>query len=188
MAQEPSVNEASSPVDLRGARHTAYVMGGLAAVLWAVMGPDNPLVGAAVTFGTANLGLAVVPLALRLPEGSYRVPPGERFLHLALGVPAFGWLLDKSGWNRKVALPMRNLKVGKASLQRLLVNIHAAEGAHAIAFLPHVALALLAYATGHVPGALWILMPGVILHLYPVLLQRWMTLRVAPLVRRSSAD
>ena len=172
----------------REAGGVTLLMGGLAAMLWLVFGPDNPLVALLVTFCTANLGLAVIPLALRIPERWYAVPPAERFLHLALGVPLFGWLLDRSGWNRTVALPMRNLKITRFSLSRLLLTIHGAEGAHAIAFVPHVALALLAYTTDHRWGALWILLPGILLHLYPVLLQRWMTLRVAPLLRRSDAS
>lgn len=136
---------------------------------------------------TANLGVAAIPIALRVPERWYRVPRGERFLHLLLGVPAFAWLLDRSGWNRNVALPMRQYKITKAGLPLLLENIHAAEGAHAIAFIPHLALTLFALATGHAWGALWLLVPGVVLHLYPALLQRWMTLRVAPLLRRPTS-
>jgi hypothetical protein len=162
-----------------------WAMAGLVIVLWFGPGPDSPLYGLVVTGWTLNLGLVVAPLALRLPERWFRVPARERVLHRTLGVAAFGWLLDNSGWNRTVALPMRQLKITRANLPRLLVNIHAAEGVHAIAFVPHVVLAALALATGHRPGALWILLPGIVVHLYPVLLQRWMTLRVVPLLRRA---
>jgi hypothetical protein len=179
-----SVGERKQP-DPREAQGITLLTGAMAVALWVVLGGGNPLVALMVTLCTANLGVAVIPLALRIPARWYRVAEGERWLHLALGVPAFGWLLDRSGWNRKVALPMRRLTISKANLPRLLVNIHAAEGAHAIAFVPHVVLAGLAYATGHAWGVLWILLPGMVLHLYPVMLQRWMTLRVAPLVRRS---
>ena len=188
MTTEPASTREPKPVDIGGARNTAILMGALAALSWPFFGADNPIVALLVTFCTANLGIAAIPLALRIPARWYRVRPGERILHWLLGVPVFGWLLDKSGWNRSVALPMRNLKVERASLPRLLTNINAAEGAHALAFIPHLALALLAFLTGHSQGALWILLPGIVLHLYPVLLQRWMTLRVAPLVRRSGAD
>lgn len=187
VAAEPGPTRQPEPIDPRAAGRTALGMGGLAALLWFFMGPDNPLVSPVVLFGTANLGLAAIPWALRVPRRWYHVPRGERLLHLLLGVPVFGWLLDVSGWNRKFALPMRQLKITRAALPRLLVNIHAAEGAHAIGFVPHVALAGLALATGHAPGALWILLPGIVLHFYPVLLQRWMTLRVAPLLCRARA-
>lgn len=72
-------------------------------------------------------------------------------------------------------------------MPRLLMNIQATEGAHAIAFVPHLILAALALWTGHEWGALWMLLPGLVIHLYPVLLQRRMTLRVAPLIRRFAA-
>lgn len=179
------MDSANKPVDVVAARRTALGMGGLALLLWLVMGPDNPIVALLVTFTTANLGLAVIPIARRIPARCYHVPSAERLLHVVLGVPVFGWLLDKTGWNRVVALPLRQQKVSKAGLQRLVEHIHATEGAHAIAFIPHAVLTAVLLATGHQSGALWILVPGVILHLYPVLLQRWMTLRVEPLLRRS---
>jgi hypothetical protein len=187
VAAEPSSNNHEKPVDVLAARRTTLAMGSLAVLLWFVLGPDNPFVPLTVTFCTANLGLAAIPLALRIPARWYYVPRGERLLHLLLGVPAFGWLLDRSGWNRTVALPMRQLKVAKGSLPRLLKNIHASEGAHAIAFIPHAALALLALATGHTWGALWLLLPGIVVHINPVLLQRWKKLRVAPLLRRPTS-
>jgi hypothetical protein len=181
---DASPEDGAKPVDLRGARNTAISMAVAALVVWAIMGPDNPFLGMTVTLCTANLGLAVIPLAVRIPARWYHVPRAERWLHYLLAVPAFGWLLDRSGWNRKVALPMRQLRISRTSLPRLLEYIHAAEGAHAIAFLPHAALTALLFATGHEAGAWWILVPGIVLHFYPVLLQRWMTLRVAPMVRR----
>ena len=184
MAREQSPEDGAKPVDVRGARNTALFMGFLAALAWPIFGPDNPLFALMVTFCTANLGLAVVPLAQKIPARWYRVPSGERWVHIALGVPGFGWLLDKTGWNRTVALPLRQLRVSRASLPRLLEYIHAAEGAHAIAFVPHLVLAALLFATGHRTGALCILVPGIVMHLYAALLQRWMTLRVAPMVRR----
>ena len=153
-----------------------------AVYLWFDMGPDDPMVAVVVTGWTLNLGLVVIPLALGLPQRWFRVPAGEHILHRLLGVPAFGWLLDYSGWNRRVALPSRNCKVTRANLPRLHLTMRAAAGAHAIAFVPHLALAALALATGHATGALWILLSGVAVHLYPVLLQRSMLLRLQPLL------
>ena len=43
-------------------------------------------------------------------------------------------------------------------------------------------LAAVALFTGHQRGALWILLPGVVVHLYPVLLQRSLMLRLQPLL------
>jgi len=110
MASEPPSNSGEETVDFLAARRTALAMGGLAALLWLLLGPDNPLVALMVTLCTANVGLAAIPLALRIPGRWYHVPRSERLLHMLLGVPAFGWMLERSGWNRIVALPMRNKK------------------------------------------------------------------------------
>lgn len=165
-----------------------WTVAAIAAVLWFVLGPDDPTVAIIVSGWTLNLGVVVIPLALRLPHRWFRVPSGERVLHRLLGVAAFGGLLDRSGWNRRVAIPSRNCKVARANLPRLHLCMRAAAGAHAIAFVPHVALAALALATGHATGALWLLLLGIALHLYPVLLQRAMLLRVQPLLDASEVQ
>jgi hypothetical protein len=48
-------------------------------------------------------------------------------------------------------------------------------------------LAAVALFTGHPWGALLILLPGVVLHLYPVLLQRSIMLRLQPLLDKSGS-
>ena len=57
-------------------------------------------------------------------------------------------------------------------------------GIHALSFVVHLPLAAFALGTGHLWGALWLLLPAVLLHLYPVLLQRTMVLRLRPLLER----
>lgn len=161
---------------------------GLVIFLWFELGPDNLFYALLVASWTANLGLVVIPLALRLPARWFRVPSGEHMLHRMMGVGAFGWLLDRSGWNGRVALPARGVNVTRASLPRLQLCMRAAAGAHGIAFVPHILLAALALLTGHPWGALWIVLPGVVVHLYPVLLQRANLLRLQPLLGKASAS
>ena len=53
-------------------------------------------------------------------------------------------------------------------------------------FAVHTLLAAVVLFTGHPWGAaLWILLPGVVVHLYPVLLQRSIMLRLQPLLDKS---
>jgi len=59
--------------------------------------------------------------------------------------------------------------------------------AHAACFAIHAVLAGAALLTGHPRGALWILLPGVVMHLYPVLLQRSILLRLQPLLYRADS-
>jgi hypothetical protein len=57
--------------------------------------------------------------------------------------------------------------------------------AHGICFAMHVLLAVLALFSKHPwSGALWVLLPGLVVHLYPVLLQRSTMLRLQPLLQK----
>jgi len=122
---------------------------------------------------TFALGPGVaVPVMRRLPRHWFRVPAGERVLHRMLGVGIFGWLLERSGWNRHVADPMRGFDGTRAGLPSLELSVRGGAAAHGTCFAIHIRLAAVALFTGPPWGALWMLLPGVVVHLYPVLLQR----------------
>jgi hypothetical protein len=164
-------------------------MAGVLIFCWSVPGPDHPAYGLLVVGWTLNLGPVVAgPVMLRLPARWFCVPAGERVLHRMLGVGVFGWLLDRSGWNRHVALPMRGFKGTRAALPSLELSVRASASAHGACFAVHVLLAALALATGHPWGALWLLLPGVPIHLYPVLLQRSVMLRLQPLLDKCGSS
>lgn len=153
-------------------------------VVWFARGPDHPLVALFTAVCTFALTLGVaVPVVRRVPVRWYRVPAGEGALHRMLGVEFFGRLLERSGWNRNNAYLPTSL-----TRTRLPLRADAARGgiaAHGFCFAIHVLLSAAALFTGHVRGAVWILLPGVFLHLYPVLLQRAVMLRLQPLLERS---
>jgi hypothetical protein len=164
-------------------------MAGVLIFLWFDddVGPDHPVYALILTTWTFLLGPGVaIPVILRLPRHWFRVPAGERVLHRALGVGIFGWLLDRSGYNRRFVYPMWEFPNTRAGL---LFRAQAARGgasAHGACFAIHILLAAVALFTGHSWGALWILLPGVVVHLYPVLLQRSIMLRLQPLLDRLS--
>ena len=168
-------------------------------VFWFVLGPASKVAGAttpwyavSVALGTCGLVLAVPAPALmrRMPRQWFRVPPGERVLHRIVGVGVFGWLLDVSGWNRRVLEPLRGFSGKRAGLPSLEQSVRAAAVSHGICFAIHVLLAALALFSRHPwSAALWMLLPGVVVHLYPVLLQRSIMLRLQPLLDKTgSAD
>jgi hypothetical protein len=138
---------------------------------------------------TFALGPAVAaPVVRRGPPQWFRVPPGERVFHRILGVEIFAWVLDVSGWNRVVAGPMRGFSGRSADLPSLEQSLRANASAHGTCFVIHVLLAVLALFSRHPwNGALWMLLPGVVVHLYPVLLQRSLMLRLRPLLNKTSA-
>jgi hypothetical protein len=104
-----------------------------------------------------------------------------------LGVGTFGWLLERSGWNRRLAEPMRGFDGSRAGLRSLERSVQGAASAHGTCFAIHALLAAVALFTGHRWGALWMLLPGVVPHLYPVLLQRAIMLRLQPLLDKSGS-
>jgi len=156
--------------------------------LWFVYGPSNPWYAVTVAWGTCSLEPVVfAPVMRRVPRQWYRVPTGERVLHRIVGVGIFGWLLDVSGWNRLIR-PMRGFSGKKAGLLSLEQHARTGAIAHGICFAIHVLLAVLALFTRHPwSGALWMLLPGVVVHLYPVLLQRPMMLRLQPLLDKTGS-
>ena len=158
-------------------------------VFWFVAGPGNPWYAVMVLWGTCGL-VAAVPAAVmrRVPRQWFRVPAGERVLHRIAGVGVFGWLLDVSGWNRRVPEPLRGFSGKRAGLASLEQSVRAGAIAHGICFAIHVILAVLALFSRHPwSGALWMLLPGVVVHLYPVLLQRSIMLRLQPLLDKTGS-
>jgi len=142
-----------------------------------------------VVWGTMSIVRAVPAPAIvrRLPRQWFRVPQSERFLHRLLGVRVFGWLLDVSGWNRRVLEPLRGFSGRRAGLLSLEQGVRASVVAHGICFAIHILLAVVALFSRYPwSGALWVLLPGVVVHLYPVLLQRSTMLRLQPLLRKIS--
>jgi hypothetical protein len=158
-------------------------------VFWFVLGPSNPWYAVGVVGITFALGPVVAGRVQgRVPRQWFRVPPGERMLHRIIGVGLFGWLLDVSGWNRVVVRPMRGFSGKKADLIALDQSLRFNVSAHGTCLAIHVLLAILALLSRHPwSGALWMLLPGVVVHLYPVLLQRSIMLRLQPLLDETAA-
>ena len=162
--------------------------GGMLVLLWFALGPSHPYYALLVVGWTWLLGPGVArPVMRRLPRRWFRVPAGERVLHRVLGVGIFGWLLERSGWNRLLAEPMRGFDGSRAGLLSLERSVRGAASAHGTSFAVHILLAAVALFTGHPWGALLIVLPGVVLHLYPVLLQRSIMLRLQPLLDKSGS-
>jgi hypothetical protein len=161
---------------------------GMLVVLWFALGPSHPYYALLVIAWTWLLGPGVAgPVMRLLPRRWFRVPAGERVLHHMLGVGIFGRLLDRSGWNRRFAEPMRGFDGSRAGLLSLERSVRGAACAHGTCFGIHVLLTAVALFTGHRAAALWMLLPAVIPHLYPVLLQRAIMLRLQPLLDKSTS-
>jgi len=161
-------------------------------VFWFVLGPASKVAEATIPWYAVSVGLAtcaMVPALLApaivrgVPLKWFRVHAGERVLYRMLGVGVFGWLLDISGWNRRVLEPLRGFTGKRAGLLALEQSLRAAAVSHGIGFAVQVLLSIFALLTRlRWSAALWMLLPGVVLHLYPVLLQRSIMLRLQSLL------
>ena len=170
---------------------------GYITVFWFIIGPASKVAGAttpwyAVSVAWATSALVVVvpvhDLIRQLPRQWFRVPTSERIIHRVLGVGVFGRLLDVLGWNRRVLKPMRGFSGKKSGLQRLEQGVQASAVSHGICLGIHMVLAVLALFSRHPwKSALWMLLPGVPIHLYPVLLQRSIMLRLQPLLDKTGS-
>jgi hypothetical protein len=157
--------------------------------LWSILGPSSPFYAVTLLWFTCSLVAAVPESVMRLvPNQWLRVPAGERVLHRILGVGIFGWLLDVSGWNRNVPEPIRAFSGKRAGLAALEQWARVGAISHGICFAIHALLAVLALFTRHpLSGALGMLLPGVVVHLYPVLVQRALLLRLQPLLDKTGS-
>jgi hypothetical protein len=118
-----------------------------------------------------------------------RVPAGERVIHRVLGVCVFGRVLDGSGWNRRVLKPLRGFSGKKTGLLHLEKGVQTSAVSHGICFGIHVVLAVVGLFSRHPwRGAIWMLLPAVPIHLYPVLLQRSIMLRLQPLLDKTGSS
>ncbi len=164
-------------------------------VLWFILGPASkvaeattPWYAVSVACGTCGLVIAVPAPAIArcLPPRWFRVPARERLLHRLLGVDVFNGFLNISGWNSNVLEPLRGFSGKRAGLPSLEQSLRAAAVSHGICFTIHILLAVLALFTRHPwSAALWMLFPGVVIHVYPVLLQRSIMLRLQPLLDKT---
>jgi hypothetical protein len=154
-------------------------------VVWLKYGPGNPLVALiAVAWTFALTPGLVAPVIRLLPPRCCQVRASERVLHHILGVEIFGRLLERSGWNRRNIYPTWGGSITRARLSFRALAARGGGGAHGACFAIHMLLAAAALLTRHRWGAFGILLPGVVVHLYPALLQRAIMLRLQPLLDR----
>lgn len=179
--------------DERAARLRYWIVtiafAGLVGFLWFLdeVGPGHPAFALLLTAWTHLLTPvlavpAVVFMTRHVPARWFRVPVRERLLHRAVGVGVFGWILERSGYNRQVVDPLRRFRGTRSGLRSLESSAQGGAIAHGTAFSIHLSFAVGAFLGGYRMGALWILLPGVVFHLYPVLLQRSIMLRIQPLL------
>lgn len=139
--------------------------------LWSSIGPEH----GAFPFCVALMSLAFpvfigAELAKRIPADAFRISAQISSLFHALGVKVFDRILTVIRWNALV-LNMRKPVTKPSDLPSLAFNLRSAAAGHGCGLLVHVVIAVIALSAGYMEASLWILLPSVPLHAYPVMLQ-----------------
>ena len=110
------------------------VLGGTLIICWFDddVGPGHPVFATLLAGWTLMLGSGLVAPAIRfLSPRWWHVPERERALHAILGVSVFGWLLDRSGWNRHAVYPAWGFStITRTRLSLRALAARAGGGAH----------------------------------------------------------
>src|SRR5262245_36375499 len=137
------------------------VCAGALVLVWFDWNPDHPIYGLLVAVWTSCLGPGMaIPVMLRIPPRWFRVHAGERVFHRVLGVGVFGWLLARSGYNRRFVHAQWGFAIDRAGLPFRAQAARGGASAHGASFVIHLVLAGVALFAGYRWGAFWILVPG----------------------------
>ncbi|WP_104053990.1 MULTISPECIES: hypothetical protein [unclassified Arthrobacter] len=150
---------------------------GLAVAGWFAIGPDHLVYAFVVQGALLFMALLTGPVLVDVARQRYRVRPFEPRIYTLLGAEAFRRLLGVVGWNR-IIMQMRRTEQGASGTARFLRGTEQSETGHILGFSATAVLAIMAVATSHPGGAAQILLIGVILHLYPVMIQRITRFRI----------
>ncbi|WP_091105929.1 hypothetical protein [Micromonospora citrea] len=112
-----------------------------------------------------------------LSGGHWRVRPWEPALYRRLGVWWYARLLRRLGWER-VVRDQRSFDGGRSGLAALARDTRRSEFAHQMLAFLGLGLAGAALLLGARGAAGWLAVLTVLLHVYPVLLQRALRARV----------
>ena len=156
------------------------------AAAWMMVGPT----GFAFAWIAHFVLMAGVSVALDARSGPlehpwFRVRSWEAPLYGRIGACLYGRALDAIGWNRVVERG-RGFDGTRAGLAGLDRHTRSSEAGHLLCLVVASALAVAAVLAGSWAGALWLLGLGAVLHVYPVMLQRLLRVRIQVLSGRAS--
>ncbi len=180
----------SAPADPgRGRRRATSAVVGVVGILllvgaWTAVGPHHPVFALVVTM--MSFGLVPFlgrPLARHLPRWLIDVPPTERMLHRVMGVGVVMRVLDAVRWNKSLGRG-RGTAGTRAGLRAVDRHTRESLAAHGVGALVHAGAAAAAAMAGAWDVAGLVLFGGLAVHVYPVLIQRAVRLRLAPLLTR----
>ncbi|WP_152915939.1 hypothetical protein [Arthrobacter sp. RIT-PI-e] len=144
---------------------------GLTVAGWSAIGPDHLVFAVVVQWAFLFMAFLIGPTLVDAGRSRYRVRAFEPKIYTLLGAQILRSVLDASGWNR-IIRQMRQSESGTSGLSRFLRGTEQSETAHLIGVAATVLLVITTVATAHYQGAIQISLVGLMLHGYPVMIQR----------------
>ncbi|GAB3712698.1 hypothetical protein GCM10027590_06950 [Nocardiopsis nanhaiensis] len=155
------------------------------AAAWIMIGPTGFVFAWIAHFMLmAGVSVALDARSGPLQHAWFRVRRWEVPLYGRLGARLYGRVLGAVGWNRVVERG-RGFDGTRAGLTGLDQHTRSSEAGHLLCLAVALALAAAAVSMGSWTGALWLLGLGVLLHVYPVMLQRLLRVRIQVLTGRT---
>lgn len=149
----------------------------LALACWFAIGPDHVVFALTLQGGFLFMALLVGPALVDARRTRYQVRAFEPQLYALLGAEFVRRFLDAVGWNRLIGL-MRHSERGTSMLARFLRGTEQSETAHLIGAAATTVVAGIAVATTHLQGACQIIVVGLVIHGYPIMIQRIVRFRI----------
>jgi hypothetical protein len=162
------------------------VTAGVIVAAWIVIGPTG--FAFAWVFHCMLMFWVVVAWEARptpLTSRWFRVRTWEATVYRAVGVRRYGRALDAIGWNARITRD-RGFDRTRAGLRVLDRHTRRSEAGHLWCLLVTVVVAGVVAATDGWNGVGWLAGLAVLLHLYPVMLQRLLRTRIRAVLDASS--
>ncbi|WP_104117696.1 hypothetical protein [Arthrobacter sp. B1805] len=149
----------------------------LAVFGWNAIGPEHPVYAIVVQGGFLLMALLVGVALTDVARSRYRVRPIELRIYGWLGAGLLQRFLNVTRWNRLVR-QMREDADGTLGPRGFLVGTERSETSHLVGAIATGLLGIIALVAGHPQGALQIVLVGVLVHCYPMIIQRLLRYRV----------
>ena len=151
--------------------------GGLAVAGWLAIGPDHFVYAVVSQVGFMFTGLLIGPILVDVARIRYPVAPTEARIFTFLGSGLLLSFLRAIGWNNVIA-KMRQQRDGTIAPRQFLRGTELSETGHLIGLVATAILVMIAALASHPRGATQVLLIGVLLHAYPVMIQRMLRIRI----------
>ena len=151
----------------------------MTASLWSSIGPGHGAFPFCITLMSLAFPIFTgAELAKRIPSSLVSISARSNRFFNVLGVKVFDRVLTVIRWNALV-LGLGEPVTKPSDLPSLSFDLRSAAMGHGCGLLVHAVIAAFALSAGYLEASLWILLPSIPLHAYPIMLQLVSLRRIA---------